>query len=448
VLTPEENNLLTQTGPGTPGGRVLRRFWQPVALVRELPPARPVKAVRVLGEDLVVFRDEAGRYGAIERRCAHRGADLSFGRLEGGGLRCTFHGWLYDVEGRCLVQPAERRPFNDKVRHRAYPCREINGIVFAYMGDGPVPELPKLDCFVAPAEYTFAFKGYVDCNWAQGLEGGIDPSHTSFLHVFFRDPESPAYGRQFGDVSEESDIPLTKIMREYYQPLLEVRRTEYGLRLETRRPLGNGREHVRVTNLVFPNLIVVPMSRQMVLAQWHVPVDDARHYWYMIAYSFGEPVDQEAMWQQRVEMYPPPDFVPVRNRSNNYGFSPEEQRTETYTGLGHDINIHDTWAWEGQGTVQDRSREHLGPMDRAITAFRRLFIAAARASGDGNQLEETLPVGLRRGREGQLMGPPAVDLICPGDGWNEYWREKERARREGSTWAGSGGARRAMVGGR
>lgn len=430
--------LLTRVGPETAGGKLLRFFWQPVALVAELPEVRPVKAVRVLGEDLVVFRDDRGRYGLIDRHCAHRGADLSYGRLENGGLRCTFHGWLYDVEGRCTVQPAERRPFCDKVRHKAYPCREVNGIIFAYLGPGEAPALPELDCFVAPREYTFAFKGYVDCNWVQGLEGGIDPSHTSFLHVFFKDPETPVYGRQFGDVSEESEISLTKIMREHYQPLLDVYRTEYGLRLETRRELGDGKLHVRVTNYIFPNAIAVPMGRDMVLTQWHVPVDDYSHYWYMLAYAFREPVDQQAMWEQRIRMYPPPDFVPLRNRSNNYGFSVDDQRENTYTGLGDDINIHDTWAWEGQGRIQDRTREHLSSLDRAIIAFRRMFLEVARRIEAGAGREEALD-GVWDGGGGKRVGPPCVDLIAAAGAWTQRWRELEAERRRRSPWASPAG---------
>lgn len=433
MLTDRENATLTRVGMETAGGRLLRLFWQPVALAAELPAERPVKAVRLLGEDLVLFRSPEGRYGLIERHCAHRGADLSFGRLEAGGLRCTFHGWLYDADGRCVVQPAERRPFSDKVRHRAYICREANGIVFAWLGPGTPPDLPAFDCFLAPAEYTFAFKGFVDCNWAQGLEGGIDPSHTSFLHVFFKDPEAPAYGLQFGDVSGQSDIPLTKIMRDYCQPLLDVYKTQYGLRLETRRELNDGRVHVRVTNYVFPNAIAVPMSRDMALMQWHVPCDDTSHYWYMIAYSFGAPVDRGAMWEQRVRMYPPPDFVPVKNRSNNYGFSVEDQLLNTYTGLGDDINIHDTWAWESQGAIADRTREHLSSLDRAIIGFRRMFLQAARLVEEGAERAEVLAAVVEAG-EGQRGGPPCVDLIAPQSGWPEFWRRWEEERRRRCRW--------------
>jgi phthalate 4,5-dioxygenase oxygenase subunit len=161
MTTASENELMTLTGPATPAGDLLRQYWQPAALAEELNAARPVVPVKLLGEELVLFRDSNGRLGLLDRHCAHRRADLCYGRLENGGLRCPFHGWLFDVTGQCLEQPAE--PLESKayrhLRHRAYPCEERNGIIFAYLGHGAAPALPRFDCFIAPDEQTFAFKG-------------------------------------------------------------------------------------------------------------------------------------------------------------------------------------------------------------------------------------------------------------------------------------------------
>ena len=156
MLSQEQNELVTQTGPASAAGAVLRRYWQPALLSEQLDGDRPVSVVRLLGEDLVAFRDPAGRPGLLARRCSHRGADLSFGRPEDGGLRCPFHGWLYDRDGRCLEQPAEplESRFHHKISHPAYPCLERNGIIFAYLGDGPPPPLPEFDCFLAPDAFT------------------------------------------------------------------------------------------------------------------------------------------------------------------------------------------------------------------------------------------------------------------------------------------------------
>src|SRR5262249_8012782 len=181
MLSTEQNDLITPIGPGRPAGTVMRRYWQPAALVDELAGNRPVKALRLLGEDLVLFRDDKGRCGLLSRSCPHRGTDLAFGRLEDGGLRCAFHGWLFDVSGQCLETPAE--PEGSKMcantRQPAYPVVEKSGILFAYLGPGEPPAFPHFDCFVAPASHTFAFKGMIDCNWLQSLEVGIDPAHTS-----------------------------------------------------------------------------------------------------------------------------------------------------------------------------------------------------------------------------------------------------------------------------
>src|ERR1700761_9072028 len=179
MMSQEQNDLITRSGSKDACGKLMRMYWQPAALVDELQGPRPVKAVRLLGENLVLFRNEDSRYGLIERHCAHRGADLAFGRLENGGPRCAFHG-----------------------------------------------------CFVAPDAYTFAFKGHINCNWLQALEVGIDPSHASFLHRFFEDEDtSAAYGKQFRGASAGSDMPMTKILREYDRPIINVEHTEFGLRL-------------------------------------------------------------------------------------------------------------------------------------------------------------------------------------------------------------------------
>jgi phenylpropionate dioxygenase-like ring-hydroxylating dioxygenase large terminal subunit len=194
----------------------------------------------LLGERLVVFRDRYGCYGLVGRACPHRGADLAFGRLEDGALRCSFHGWLFDIDGNCLETPAEPEgsKLHTKVRHNAYPVRERSGILFAYLGPGDPPAFPHFDCFVAPDQYTFAFKGHIACNWLQAVEVGIDPAHASFLHRFFEDPDPDAdYGKQFRATSADLATPMTKIMREFPRPSIETQRTDYGLRLITLRQI-------------------------------------------------------------------------------------------------------------------------------------------------------------------------------------------------------------------
>jgi phenylpropionate dioxygenase-like ring-hydroxylating dioxygenase large terminal subunit len=433
MISAEQNELMTRVGPGTPAGRLLRGYWQPAALVDELTGPRPVKAVRLLGEDFVLFRDERGRYGLLDRACPHRGADLAYGRLEDGGLRCAFHGWLFDATGKCLETPAEPEgsPLCAKVRSRAYPVAERSGILFAYLGEGEPPAFPSFDCFVAPDAYTFAFKGYWDCNWLQATEVGIDPAHASYLHRFFEDDDPAAgYGRQFRSASAGSDMPITRVMREFARPEIRVERTAYGLRLTTLRRISDARTHVRVTNLLFPQAFVIPMSDAMTISQWHVPVDDGGTYWYSIFTSFGAPVDKDRMRAQRLALYELPDYKPRIGRGNNYGFDPAQQRA-TYLGMGPDVNLHDQWAVESQGRIHDRTREHLGTSDRAIAQFRRMLLEALERHGAGENA--LMMIGAEAARA--LTGPPAVDGIGPTDRWEAYWREVDDARRRSAPWA-------------
>jgi phenylpropionate dioxygenase-like ring-hydroxylating dioxygenase large terminal subunit len=434
MMSQEQNDFITRIGPATPCGKLMRMYWQPAALVDELEGPRPVKAVKLLGEDLVLFRDSQGRYGLIDRHCAHRGADLAFGRLENGGLRCAFHGWLYDNSGQCLETPAEPKDSNlcKNVRQRAYPVVERSGILWAYLGQGEPPAFPELDCFIAPNSHVFAFKGHWACNWLQALEVGIDPSHASYLHRFFEDEDtSAAYGRQFRGASAGSDMPMTKIMREYDRPIINVEHTEYGMRLVTLREIDEARSHVRVTNHVFPQAFVIPMSTEMTITQYHVPIDDENCYWYSIFTSYSTPVDKKKMRDQRLQMYPAPDYKSRRNKANDYGFDPHEQATATYTGMGMDINVHDQWAIESMGAIQDRTREHLGTADKAIVAYRRLLrqeIEKA-ASGDKPLMH------LDEAHAKAIQGPATMDGIGPTQGWELFWMEVDVKRRRGAPWA-------------
>jgi phthalate 4,5-dioxygenase len=434
MLSAQQNDLITRTGSGTPAGRLMRCYWQPAALVDELSGNRPVKPVRLLGESLVAFRDAHGRYGLIDRTCPHRGTDLAFGRLEQDGLRCSFHGWLFDVTGQCLETPAEPQGSRlcANIRQKAYPVAEKSGVLFAYMGGGEPPAFPHFDCFTAPATHTFAFKGMIDCNWLQSLEVGIDPAHTSFLHRFFHDEEpDKGYGKLFRDRSIDSDMPMTRIMREFPRPRIEVEATEFGMRVITLRRISDANTHVRVTNLVFPHAFTIPMSSEMTITQWHVPIDDERHYWYAIFTSFGAPVDKDEMRRQRLALSELPDYIPRKNKSNDYGFDPHEQEHATFTGMGADINVHDQWACESMGAIQDRSKEHLGQSDKAISAYRRILRGAIEAAGNGGRPPMVLDPAAAAG----ITGPAAIDGIGPSDDWQTYWRKTDQARRQASSWA-------------
>jgi phthalate 4,5-dioxygenase len=426
MISREQNELMTRVGPGTPAGKLLRRYWQPVGLVDEMHGERPVKAVRILGEDFVLFKNKT-QYGLIDRHCAHRGADLAYGRLEDGGLRCSFHGWLYDAAGKCLDTPAEPAGSRlcEHIKLRACPVVEKSGVLFAYLGAGEPPAFPQFDCFVAPSAYTFAFKGYWDCNWLQALEVGIDPSHASWLHKFFEDEDPAAsYGRQFRGTPSDSQMPISKVLREYDRPEIRVERTPYGMRLHTLRRISDAHTHIRVTNILFPQAFVIPMNAEMTISQWHVPVDDTGCYWYSIFTSFGAPVDKDTMRNQRLKTYPAPDYKPIFGRHNGWGFNVEEQKSRTFTGMGFDINIHDQWACESQGQIQDRTKENLGTTDKGIVLYRRLLVDAIRKNEAGELAVEM-----------DVSGPPAIDGIGPTASIDQYWKESDETRRKRSAWA-------------
>jgi phthalate 4,5-dioxygenase len=443
-----QNELITRIGPGTPCGELLRRYWQPVALLDEFNPQldprmaqRPLKPVRLLGQDLVLFRDGQGQYGLLDRHCPHRGADLAYARHEAEGIRCPFHGWKFAADGRCLETPAEPAGSSlcQHVRQRSYPLLEQSGVLFAYLGpqDSPLPALPAFDCFRAPASHSFAFKGLWQCNWLQAFEVGIDPAHPSFLHRYLQDDSlEHSYGRQFraaslGSVDGER-WPMTRVMREFCSPQIQHEDVAPGLtRLTTLRPMNEQLTHVRVTHAAFPHTFVIPLSETLTITQMHVPVDDQHTYWWSFFTSFGAPLDKQTMQQQRLAHISLPDYVPNHGRHDHWNFNPAEQRTRTYLGMGEeDINLHDQWAVESMGAIQDRTREHLGTSDKVIMANRRQLLKAIQTVQDGG----TPPMVLQAGAAAALQGPDTIDCIAPAAGWQVFWQEAAAAKRAQAPW--------------
>lgn len=445
------NDLLTRVGPGTGCGALLRSYWQPAALVDEFDPTldprmadRPVKPVRMLGMDLVLFRNADGSWGLLDRACPHRGADLSFGRCEGDGLRCPFHGWKFDAAGNCLETPAEPQGsrLHQRVRQRSYPVLERSGVLFAWLGEeGSVPPpFPAFDCFVAPATHSFAFKGLWQANWLQAFEVGIDPAHPSFLHRYLQDEPldnigDNAAGKQFRSASagaiDGEQWPMTRIMREFSRPEISFEARPWGMQITALRPMNERLTHVRVTQAIFPATFVIPLSETLTITQMHLPVDDTHTCWFSFFTSFAGPLDKEAMRAQRLQFIQLPDYVPKSGRHNDWGFNPQEQRTQTYLGMGQeDINLHDQWAVESMGAIQDRTREHLGTSDRIIMANRRALLKAI----ESVQASATAPGIGDPERVAGMSGPDTVDGIAPAGTWPQWWAEQAGAKRAGASW--------------
>ena len=454
-MNAEQNERLTRITPGTPCGQLLRHYWHPAALVDEFNPAfdarmatRPLKAVKLLGQDLVLFKDASGDWSLLDRDCAHRGADLSFGRLEsaaqGGGLRCPFHGWKFAADGRCLETPAEPAGSKlcERIRQRSYPVIEKSGVLFAWLGDegSTLPPLPAFDCFTAPASHSFAFKGLWHANWLQAFEVGIDPAHPSFLHRFLQDEalseigDNPA-GKQFRSASAGTaggeHWPMTRIMREFAQPEIHFEDKPWGMQLTALRHMTEALTHVRVTQAIFPATFVIPLSETMTITQMHVPVDDTHTYWYTFFTSFAGPLDKEAMRAQRQQFITLPDYLPKAGRHNGWGFNAQEQLTSTYLGMGEeDINVHDQWAVESMGAMADRTREHLGTTDKVIMANRRALLKAIESVQKGGPAPGIADTAL----VADMVGPDTVDGIAPSDDWANWWQRTARAKREGAAW--------------
>ena len=454
-MNADQNDLLTRITSGTPCGQLLRQYWQPAALVDEFNPAldarvgaRPVKAVKLLGQNLVLFKDASGAWGLLDRDCAHRGADLAFGRLDstdqGGGLRCPFHGWKFAPDGRCLETPAE--PVGSKlcnrIRQRSYPVLEKGGVLFAWLGDegSTPPPFPAFDCFIAPASHSFAFKGLWNANWLQAFEVGIDPAHPSYLHRFLQDETlrnigGNAAGKQFrsasaGEIDGER-WPMTRIMREFAQPDISFEAKPWGLQLTALRRMTEALTHVRVTQAIFPATFVIPLSETMTITQMHLPVDDTHTYWYTFFTSFADPLDKEAMRAQRQQFITLPDYIPKAGRHNDWGFNAEEQISSTYLGMGEeDINVHDQWAVESMGSIQNRMREHLGTSDKVIMANRRALLKAIESVQSGGVAPGIADVA----QASNMLGPDTVDGVAPGAQWSDWWQNAAKSKRATAPW--------------
>jgi len=406
MISAEENRLLTETNPGTPCGEMMRRYWQPVALCEELPAGGAPLKVKILGEELVLFRDDRGRPGLIGLHCSHRGTDLSYARVEDGGLRCLYHGWLYDICGRVLEQPGEPGggANRNEISHRAHPCQEAGGVIFTYMGLGDPPLLPNYEFLTVPPEYRTVVKIHEDCNYLQGNEGNIDPVHLSFLHQCLN--EAQVARRRTVPGSDATDNTL---LAEDIAPTIEVEITDYGLRIYTLRDAGRDKRYLRVTNFVMPNLSVFGGSSvgEGYSIHWHVPIDDTSHWKYIFAFSREKPLDDFMRSRSRAELTP--DYRLTRNVSNRHQQDRDSMKTQTFTGMGLNFQAHDAFATASQGPVQDRTAEHLVTSDKAIVAARKLLLNGMKDAKDGRDPQHVI----RDPNSNQLMHLQALSEVIP-----------------------------------
>jgi phthalate 4,5-dioxygenase oxygenase subunit len=421
MLSQQDTMLICQTGPGTPGGELQRRYWQPVALSEEVPEGGAPIPVRVLSEDLTLFRDEQGRLGLVDLHCAHRAADLSYGRIENGGLRCLYHGWLYDVGGNCLEQPGEPEgsTFKDKVKLRAYPCIEKAGMVFAYLGPGEAPLLPTYEFLEIGDEHRIVTKIYHECNYQQGNEGNIDPQHVSFLHFFLREDPAEIGEGITGEVQGAGGSSANRLFGDDTAPQIEIEETDYGIRIYAVRETGDGNDYVRVTNFIYPNLASFPAFPGVYGVNWHVPIDDTHHWKFMIMVGPNSPLPKQMIGPTLFDGLLP-DFHNERQMRNRYLQDRGEMQRRSFIGLGPSFAVHDMWATEGEGPIQDRAQEHLGYTDKAIALARRLLLNAVKQVQDGG----TAPHVVRDATANDFHHLAAVQEVVPKtEEWASVWRK-------------------------
>jgi phenylpropionate dioxygenase-like ring-hydroxylating dioxygenase large terminal subunit len=402
MLSKEDNELLTRVGPGTAMGNLLRQFWFPLVPSNEAPKAgaRPLR-LRLFGEDLVLFRNTEGTPGLLSEYCSHRGASLYHGRNEDGGLRCVYHGWAYDVAGRCIDMPNEPAgtTFKDKIKHPAYACREVNGTLWAYMGPRELPPpFPEYGLATLPEDHKAVRLTVRDCNWAQCLEGDLDLSHGGFLHSSLR--------TEF----------LTQNHLDRYtgqRPHMEALDTPYGVVHCVRRDHDDNHYHWGVGHFCFPFMTMFPPvgdSMEVVPGHIWIPMDDHTTlvwtYWWhptkpLSAVSSGATLrasgqgPRDGMFDPDWEAYLPPtpeagsQWRQKATRANDYGADDEAQRTRRYSGLPT-VELQDKGIQESMRPIVDRTIEHLGTTDVAEIRVRQRLLNAARRLRDTGELPEAV----------------------------------------------------------
>ena len=413
MLTHEENDLLCRVEGDAPMGQLMRRHWIPVCLSEEVaePDGKPVR-LRILGDELVAFRDTDGKLGLLDGYCPHRRALLALGRNEDCGLRCLYHGWKFDVNGNAkeLASEPPESTLKEKVKHKAYPTREAGGFVWAYLG--PAAEMPEFDAppFAAdPSAQVSILRIKIPCNWAQIQEGQIDSAHSSSLHHSDMKPARVA-GAEADDKSWYR--PSTD-----KSPKLQIERTPYGFHYAAiRRPIKNAASHdyIRVTEFIAPFVSLIPPNNLYKVASVIVPADDETSWFHFIAWGDPASCIKTTEWRQFCAAEPGvdlnPDWSPVRCLENNFLQDRQAMKDGNMTGI-KGIPNQDIAMWVGMGPIVDRSNDILGASDLAIVEFRRLMLdAAKRMRDEGKAIGIGSDVPVRAGIQSyQEVLPKTVD---------------------------------------
>ena len=394
MTTPAESELLTRVGPGTPMGALMREYWLPAARSSEVAADGDPLRLMLLGEQLIAFRDSSGKVGVMDHRCPHRCASLFFGRNEEGGIRCVYHGWKFDADGNCtdMANIPPHQDFKSKVKARAYKTAERAGLIWVYMGAREqAPPLPAIEASLLPEDEITILFVQRECNWLQALEGDIDTSHFSWLHVGSVRPE------------HVTDDNWLKYQVQNRAPEFQVADTDWGTMYCAQRPTENGETYWRFAHFGLPFWTWIPQGafNDRLLARAWVPMDDTHTMFVSIVWSKasrgmpladGKPIPgatpvlqfqpNASDWYGR--------WRPVQTAANDYLIDRDAQRNNTiYTGISY-IHMQDQAVTESMGSIVDHTFEHLAPSDQMITRTRRRLIMAARALRD----QGTVPPGV------------------------------------------------------
>ena len=378
MLTREDNEFLCRTDKGTPMGEFCRRFWTPVLLSEELPaPDCPPIQVKIYGEELVAFRDTSGRVGLLREFCPHRRASLFYGRNEENGLRCVYHGWKFDVEGRCvdmMSEPVDSN-FAGKVRNTAYPTQEAGGLIWAYMGPPELkPPMPDLEYLRVPANQRQATKVFYESNFVQVIEGEIDTVHAAILHSRLDAREKAATATTLAGRYSYGDVAAR----------FHVQDTEGGILIGANRNAEADSYYWRISRWLFPWITMIPREpKGPCRSGLIVPVDDENCWFFLVRWDPYRPLEGAYTEAPRDGMVPG-TWLGKANKRNHYLIDRDVQKTETFSGIPNSMGrAQDAAMTDSMGAVVDRTEEHLGTTDTAIIRMRRRLIQGAKQLQQG-----------------------------------------------------------------
>ena len=378
MLTREENELMCQTGKGTPMGEFCRRFWTPVLLSEELPEpdGAPVQT-KIYGEEMVAFRTTSGKVGVLKEFCPHRHASLFYGRNEEEGLRCAYHGWKYDVDGQCvdMMSEPEDSNFAGKVRVGAYPTHEAGGFVWAYMGPPELePPMPELEYLMVAEDQRQARKVWYESNFVQVIEGEIDTVHASILHSRLDSQDKAATATTAGGRYSYNDRPAR----------FHVEDTEGGILIGAKRNAEMDSSYWRISRWLFPWVTMIPREPHgSARSGLIVPIDDENCWFYLCRWNPYGPLNE--VWTEAPkEGMVPGTYKGIANKSNHYMIDRTVQKTETFSGIPDRMGrAQDSAMTDSMGAIVNRTEEHLGTTDTAIIRMRRRLIQGARELTEG-----------------------------------------------------------------